>query len=64
VRHPHGVLASAPAIAQGSGPRLAVSGEAAMGVAMEAYVMMMIGLVMFAGFLYGILALLDMIDDL
>jgi len=31
---------------------------------MEAYVMMMIGLVMFAGFLYGILALLDMIDDL
>ena len=44
--------------------RLAASGEAATGVAMEAYVMMMIGLVMFAGFLYGILALLDMIDDL
>lgn len=30
---------------------------------MEAYVMMMIGLVIFAGFIYGIFALLDIIDD-
>ncbi len=30
---------------------------------MEAYVMMMIGLVIFGGFIYGVLRLLDMIDE-
>lgn len=29
---------------------------------MEAYVMMMIGLVMFGGFIYAVLALLEIID--
>ena len=29
---------------------------------MEPYVMMMIGLVMFGGFIYGVLSLLDIID--